>query len=396
VGLWKNAAIKDAFRKDFHSSSIIEETSESDKYGTDSEQTSVSQGSGAVTTSVTSSGKSQQSKNIPAVTETSKDEHTVFTVPNSENISSTETDSSALQNSQNDPVATAPNYGDKNISESTSAVWQTNTSIQITDNTVTDVQTSYLQPVTSTKEIITPVELDTDTTNAGTEIMTFTSTEQPKTTAMDMTMPVTENSSSTGEAMGESTAFFMLNGIGYTYTGIRLENKYVGPFYCEIPFSYETAKTYMINGVSEEAALAVEFGGNGIYCIYRNKQYKPDSLKNMINDFSCNNRISKGNVVCDVWGERYRYNYIFTDKLLNILLKYSVLPSDTAPKRLERDYFDLTAYHQILKNNFRVFISGNGYIYVELYDWRANFYIGSDEAYSLIERMLTAVKSGYG
>ena len=226
--------------------------------------------------------------------------------------------------------------------------------------------------------------------------MTLPLTEQPTITDTNCTVQEIVTVTGTNGLMGEDTAFFMLNGIGYTYSGIGLDNKYVGAFYCEIPFSYETAKTYTINGVPEEAALAVEFGGNGIYCIYRNKQYKPESLTDMIKDFSLDSRISLGNVICDEWGETYRYKYIYTDKLLNILLKYSVPPSDTSPKRLERDYFDLTANHQILKNNFRVFISGNGYIYVELWDWRVNFYIGSDEAYSLIERMLTAVKSGYG
>ena len=413
VGLWKNAAIKDAFRKDFHSSSIIEETSESasaenTELSTFFEVTAVSDSRETVTTPVTSSAEPQQS-NKPVATETLKDESIAVTVtvtyPGNDRLS--ETSSTALQQSPNDPVVTEttkdeslavapPYYENTKSSETTFADLQSSIVFISSDNTVTDIQTSYMQHVTSTKEIVSQLQPDTETTNTAAENMTFTSTEQPKTTAMDMTMPVTENSSSTGEAMGESTAFFILNGTEYTYSSKTLDKAYIGSFYREVPFSHETAKAYMINDMPEEAALAVEFDGNGICYIYRNKRYKSESLKAMIKDFSLDTQIKSGNAVCDVWGETYRYNFVFTDKLLNILLKYSVLPSDAAPKRLERDYFKLTTYYPILENYFSVFISSNGYIYVELADWKSNFYIGSDEAFSLIERMLSVVKSGYG
>ncbi len=363
VGLWKNAAIKDAFRKDFHSSSIIEETSESisttnTEHTTDFEQISVSNDRREVTTSVTSSVESQQSSIEAIITDTVIYEHTTLTVSNSENIRS---------------------------SESTSAVVQTSTSFKTSGNTVTAVQTTYLQAVTSTKEIITPVEPDTETTNAGTEIMTLPLTEQPTITDTNCTVQEIVTVTGTNGLMGEDTAFFMLNGIGYTYSGIRIDNKYVGAFYCEIPFSYETAKTYKINGVSEEVALAVEFGDNGMCFIYTNSRYKPSDLSAMIKDLSLESYVHTGDAVCNQWGETTNYKNISTEELLKKMSEYTVTSKTNYPIRSDKDQLTIKAYHSAFKRYIEICVTSSGYVYISLSPYRRVFRIGSDNADRLIE-----------
>lgn len=158
------------------------------------------------------------------------------------------------------------------------------------------------------------------------------------------------------------------------------------------------ASLYVINTISQECAIALQFEGTTEYYAYINSYYRPETLGNFINDLNLKEFISFGSV----W-----YDYEYTDEKGKLQFEsiefpnvddetiWSMLFSDTS---LENVYTDNFSYQSIMEisvdipilgyKNISCSVTEEGYLVTNILDTGKAFYIGKEKVQEFVNYII--------
>ena len=202
-------------------------------------------------------------------------------------------------------------------------------------------------------------------------------------------------------------ATFMENKYTTKQTDIDNSNieKYIGiatlkghDVYTQI--DYETkGNVYSIKGINKECAIAIQFENNSGYYVYANLYYRPETLRQFVEDLNLKDTAFFGLIYYNYWeqnskGEkeysRIKFLNVDNEKIWNMLfdnLELENVYADDAKFLAHYDYEILVTVNVPLLgyNNISIQLTDKGYMITNILDTRKGFYIGEDKVRAFLE-----------
>ena len=187
---------------------------------------------------------------------------------------------------------------------------------------------------------------------------------------------------------------FDLNGIGYNTKDHIIEGNYIGGFLGAVTMGgqdvYEdkihniNAEVFCVKDISSECAVAVKFNGYDNYYVYINREYSPATLGELVDALKLNDTISFGALTPDSRTFVTDYDKSLISGLLNEYRDCSTQFDDISHRRL----FSVSASVDMLGINNKSFaITEDGYITTNIMERGYAFYIGTDKAQEIADRI---------
>lgn len=193
-----------------------------------------------------------------------------------------------------------------------------------------------------------------------------------------------------------STQFmeFDLNGIDYNTKDHIIEGYHIGDILGTVTMEgqdvYEdkihsiNAEVFSINDISSECTVAVKFNGYDNYYVYINREYSPATLGELVDALKLNDTISFGALTPDSRTFVTDYDKSLISGLLNEYRDCSTQFDDISHRRL----FSVSASVDMLGINNKSFaITEDGYITTNIMERGYAFYIGTDKAQEIADRI---------
>lgn len=145
------------------------------------------------------------------------------------------------------------------------------------------------------------------------------------------------------------------------------------------------AEVFSISNVSDNCATAIKFEGYDDYYVYISMNYHPDTLGELADALNLNSNISFGDLVTgDDMTIVTDYNITIIKNLLTEYRDCENLSDDT----FHRNLFSIITNIDMLGIKNKSFsVTDDGYIITNIMDWKYTFYIGTDKAKELADRL---------
>lgn len=187
---------------------------------------------------------------------------------------------------------------------------------------------------------------------------------------------------------------FDLNGIGYNTKDHIIEGNYIGDILGAVTMQgqdvYEdkihsiNAEVFSINDFSSECAVAVKFDGYDNYYVYINREYSPATLGELVDALKLNDTISFGALTPDDRTFVTDYNKYFISGLLNEYRDCATQYDYVGHRKL----FSISTNVDLLGITNKSFaVTEDGYITTNIMERGYAFYIGTDKAQEIADRI---------
>lgn len=164
---------------------------------------------------------------------------------------------------------------------------------------------------------------------------------------------------------------------------------------------HEDGTIYSIKDIATECAVAIKFNGDNDYYVYRNSDYKLNTLGQLIDDLDLHNNMSFGSVWYDYQKDNGEYATIEFVNLQNPIV-WDMLLSDKSTTNVKD--FDSMQFNSIMSvsvnipvlgyENISLSVTDNGYLTTNILDTGKAFYIGEDKVNAFVDYVLKNCK-GY-
>ena len=199
------------------------------------------------------------------------------------------------------------------------------------------------------------------------------------------------------KTMAEKYTSLVYNGAEYDSSGIIVEMENIGDeigmldavgydLYEEKEYRIST-QVCSIRGISPEKMVAVQLGDD--FYSFKNREYQPPkTFGEVLDDYSLSEHLALEYFdVCEGFSENGYYQVEDDSYIWEILsnCRGAVFVEDDSWSRSEREYLSFTATSDALGVYKRVFyVTADGYIWTNIFDWAYIFKIGEDAAKKII------------
>ena len=146
---------------------------------------------------------------------------------------------------------------------------------------------------------------------------------------------------------------------------------------------------YELNGISNQCAIAVNFENDMNYYLYINLNYKPNTLKELVEDLNLKDTISISSILYnysyfDENGKEQNENIEFENinkiDIFNILFKDLTLENLNNESNLHQEYIMTIHCNLLLLNsNIDINITNDGYLLTNILGTEKIFYLGTEK-----------------
>lgn len=163
---------------------------------------------------------------------------------------------------------------------------------------------------------------------------------------------------------------------------------------------YETkGNVYSINEINNECAIAIQFENDSNYYVYVNSYYRPETLKQFMNDLDLKKNAFFGLIYYNYWEEnsngekeysRIKFLKVDNETIWNMLfdnLELENVYADDAKFLAHYDYEIMVTVNVPLLgyNNISIQLTDKGYMITNILDTGKAFYIGEDKVKAFLE-----------